>query len=160
MVATVIDRTAVAVCGVGLESFACTVKLVAPAAVGVPVITPVALIVKPLGKELPLASEYIYGRIPPVAETLALYAAPWTPFGRIAVVIDTAGVTVMERFAVMICGVELESFTCTAKFDRPAADGVPEINPEGINVRPAGKVPLASEKVSGRLPPLAVTVAL
>jgi len=47
------------------------------------------------------------------------------------------------------------------KFDVPAANGVPEIRPEGLSVRPEGKeLPLASEKVSGRLPPLADTVAL
>ena len=69
---TVMERTTVAVCGTGLESCACTVKLVVPAAVGVPVMTPATLMVRPTGKELPLASEYVYGRTPPVAETLAV----------------------------------------------------------------------------------------
>jgi hypothetical protein len=69
---TVMERTAVAVCGIGLESFACTVKLVVPGAVGVPEMTPAALIIKPLGNELPLASENEYDGVPPVATTLTL----------------------------------------------------------------------------------------
>jgi len=66
------ERAAVAVSAGLLESFACTVKVVVPGVVGVPLMTPAALIVKPPGKELPLASEYVYGRTPPVAEMLAL----------------------------------------------------------------------------------------
>ena len=43
----------------------------------------------------------------------------------------------------------------------PGVVGVPEMSPEGLNARPGGKeLPLASEKVSGKLPPLANTVAL
>ena len=40
LLATVIGRVAVTVCGVGLESFAWTVKVVVPGAVGVPAMTP------------------------------------------------------------------------------------------------------------------------
>ena len=138
-----------------------TVKLVVPGAVGVPVMTPAALIDRPLGKELPLASENVYEGTPPVAETLALYAVPWTPFCRLVVVIDSAGVTVMERFAVTVCGVVLESFTWTVKLVVPGAAGIPVIAPAALIDKPLGnELPLASEKVSGKLPPLAVTVAL
>ena len=78
---------------------ACTVKLVVPGAVGIPVISPAALIDKPLGRELPLASEKVYEGTPPVAEMLALYATPWTPFGRLVVVIVKPFVAVIEKLA-------------------------------------------------------------
>jgi len=48
------------------------VKLVVPGAVGVPETSPAALIDKPLGNELPLASENVYEGIPPVAAREAL----------------------------------------------------------------------------------------
>ena len=92
------ERTAVTICGVGLESCACTVKLVVPGAVGVPVMAPAALIDKPPGNELPLASENVYEGTPPAAETLALYEVPSTPLCKLVVVIDSAGVIAMERF--------------------------------------------------------------
>jgi len=67
----------------------------------------------------------------------------------------------MERLAVAVCGVGLESFTCTEKLFVPGVLGVPEITPEALKDRPAGKeLPPANEKVSGKLPPLATTVAL
>jgi len=52
------------------------VKVVVPGAVGVPLMTPAALIVRPPGNELPLASENEYDGTPPAAEMLALYAPP------------------------------------------------------------------------------------
>lgn len=158
---TVIERTAVAVCAGLLESDACTVKVVVPDPVGVPPITPTALIVRPAGNTLPLASENVYDGTPPVAETLTLYGEPCIPFTKVVVVIERAGVTVIERFAVTVCGVGLESFTCTVKFVVPCAVGLPVMAPVALIVNPADNtVPLASENVSGRLPPVAVTVAL
>ena len=158
---TVIERMAVAVCGVGLESVACTVKLVVPGAVGMPVMRPAVFIVRPAGNRLPVASENVYDGTPPVAETLALYAVPWTPFTNVVVVIDSEGVTVIDRFAVTVCGVGLESFICTVKLVVPVAVGLPVMAPVALMVNPAGNtVPFASENVSGRVPPVAVTVAL
>jgi hypothetical protein len=58
--------------------------------------------VKPLGNELPLASENVYEGTPPVADTLALYAVPCAPFGRFVVVIDSAGVIVMESIVATV----------------------------------------------------------
>jgi hypothetical protein len=72
MLPIVIDRFAVAVCGVGLESLTSKVKVVVPGAVGVPLMTPAALIASPDGNTLPLARENVYGDDPPAAETLAL----------------------------------------------------------------------------------------
>ena len=56
-------------CGVP-ESVTCTVKLVVPASVGVPLITPVAASnVKPVGK-LPFVIDQVYGVVPPVAASV------------------------------------------------------------------------------------------
>jgi hypothetical protein len=50
-----------------------------PAAVGVPVIAPVdAFKASPFGNE-PLATEYVYGRVPPEAVTWLENAAPTSP---------------------------------------------------------------------------------
>ena len=99
---TVIDKFAVTVCGVGLESFTCTVKFVVPVAVGLPVMAPVPLIDNPAGNTLPLASEKVSGRLPPVAVTVAVYELPTTPFCRFVVVICKLLATVIERTAVAV----------------------------------------------------------
>lgn len=70
---TKIEVVALAVCGVGLESFTCKLKLDVPAAVGEPVIAPVELFkLSPVGKE-PKATLHVYGVIPPVAEAVEAY---------------------------------------------------------------------------------------
>lgn len=63
-----IDAAALAVCGVGLESFAWIVKLNVPVVVGIPVIAPVEEFrLRPAGKN-PEATLQAYGVTPPVAE--------------------------------------------------------------------------------------------
>ena len=54
-----------------VESVTSTVKLVAPAAVGVPLTVPPEERVNPAGRALPLASIKVYGATPPVAARLA-----------------------------------------------------------------------------------------
>jgi hypothetical protein len=62
--ATVIDRLAEAVAGTLSESATCTVKLLTPGCVGVPVMAPVlAFKVRPAGR-LPLATLQVKGAIP------------------------------------------------------------------------------------------------
>ena len=57
------------------------------AAVGVPVMAPVAVLrASPAGR-VPLVSDQEYGVFPPVAVSGALYAVPTWPFGRDAVAI-------------------------------------------------------------------------
>ena len=75
------DRDLVAVALVGLvESVTVTTTVLAPAADGVPLITPVKeSILSPAG--IPVADQ-VYGTVPPVAATVALYAVPAVPFGR------------------------------------------------------------------------------
>lgn len=67
-VAIVICRAAVAVWPA--ESVTRRVKLEAPAAVGVPEITPSAASVRPAGN-VPVAIDQVYGAAPPVADKLA-----------------------------------------------------------------------------------------
>ena len=70
---TVMLRAFVAVCAVGVvESVTFTVKLLVPAAVGVPEIAPVdAFRVKPAGRA-PVTMLHEYGVLPPFAANVAL----------------------------------------------------------------------------------------
>lgn len=68
-----------------------------PAAVGVPLICPLdALMLKPAGSPV---ADHVYGVAPPLAATVALYAAPAVPSGRDAVVIVTGPETVTVAVA-------------------------------------------------------------
>ena len=77
-------------------------KFVVPVAVGLPVMAPVPLIDNPAGNTLPLASEKVSGRLPPVAVTVPVYEFPTTPFGRTLVVICKLLATVIERTVVTV----------------------------------------------------------
>ena len=69
--ATVILKPLVAVCGDPAESVTCAVKLEVPIAVGVPEMTPVALVSdSPAGSE-PLDIDQLYGGVPPLAARVA-----------------------------------------------------------------------------------------
>jgi hypothetical protein len=66
--------------------------------------------------------------------------------------------TVKPRLAV--CGVAVESFTCTVKDELPVAVGAPEIFPLAApKLSPAGKAPELIDQVYGAVPPVANTVA-
>ena len=72
---------------VPLESFTVSEAICVPAVVGVPLIVPLLLIERPLGR--PLADQ-VYGELPPVAARFAEYAVPTVPAGN-AVVEITSG---------------------------------------------------------------------
>jgi len=58
---------------------------------------------------------------------------------------------------IAVCGVGLqESVARMPKVDVAVVVGVPERRPADESVRPAGSVPLASDHVTGSLPPEAV----
>ena len=63
---TVMLRFAVALCAGELESVTLTVNEEVPAVVGVPLICPEPLSVKPAGRE-PEVSDQLYGVLPPLA---------------------------------------------------------------------------------------------
>lgn len=138
-----------------LESFTVIVTLPLKGAPGVPVIwLPATLRLE--GR--PVAVN-VYGPVPPVAAKLAAYAAPTTPFGSDVVVTVSLGTMVIERLAVVVCGVGVvESATVTLAALVPAALGVPVIRPDPLIESPAGN-PMP-EKVYGKVPPEAPIVAL
>jgi hypothetical protein len=76
-------------------SFTCTVNVGAPAAVGVPLMTPAADKVSPAGN-VPEATDHVYPPVPPVAVSVWLYPVPTVPFGSDPVaIVKGAAVTVM-----------------------------------------------------------------
>ena len=82
---TMIDSAALACCAGDPMSLTVTVKLVVPAAVGVPEITPVdAFRVNPAASD-PELTDQVSLPVPPVAASCVVYAEPTTPGGRLAV---------------------------------------------------------------------------
>jgi hypothetical protein len=134
-------------------SLTVTVKLELPAAVGVPVIAPLAFIDNPFGR-LPDVTDQLYGGVPPVAFTDPEYPAPTVPFGRLAVATASAGaviVIVKLPDAVALA----ESVTVTVKVELPAAVGVPEIAPSAVIDNPFGRLPDMIDQLYGGVPPVA-----
>ena len=119
-------------------SVALTVKLEDPAAVGVPDIVPPERL-NPAGSD-PLATDHVYGGVPPVAFSGCEYATPTVPAGNEEVVMLKTGALITIDSAALAEPVAL-SITFTVKFDEPAAVGVPDIvPPERLN--PAESDPL------------------
>ena len=124
-------------------SVARTVKVLDPAEVGVPaMVAPVS--VSPAGK-VPLASDQVYGGVPPDAASDCEYAVPTTPFGNDDVeTVSVAGLMVIVSDAVAVC--DALSVTRTVNVLDPVAVGVPAMVAP-VSVSPAGSVPLASDQV-------------
>ena len=83
------------------------------------------------------------------------------PAGRVAVVTlrgTAAGLIVMVSALVAV--VPAVSVAWAVKLAVPAVVGVPEIVPVVLRVRPGGSDPLASDQVSGGVPPAAASVWL
>jgi len=159
-VTTAMGRLTFVVRWLGLvESVTVITAVLFPAGpVGVPVITPAALIESPAGK--PVAVK-VYGAVPPLALTVvAVYATPTTPAGSEVVVIASGVTIVIGRLAVAVEWVGVaESVTVMAAVLVAAGPlGVPVIKPAVLIESPAGK-PVAV-KVNGATPPLARTCAL
>ncbi len=70
--AMLIENCLLAVCGVADESFACTVKVKEPEALGVPLIAPEELLSVRLPGRAPAVMLQLYGAVPPEAATLEL----------------------------------------------------------------------------------------
>src|SRR5260370_33439917 len=71
---------------VPLESFTVSEAICVPAVVGVPLIVPLLLSERPLGK---LPADQAYGELPPVAARFAEYAVPTVPAGKAVVEIKS-----------------------------------------------------------------------
>lgn len=142
------------------ESVTCTVKLDGPALVGVPLIVPPLLKLRPAGNA-PEVTVQEYGVVPPVAARVNEYAVPTIPFGTEAVVIVSGNapeLMLIENRLVAFCIGEEESVTCTVKLDCPALVGVPLIVPFLLKPRPAGNDPEVTVHEYGAVPPEAVSV--
>jgi hypothetical protein len=133
----------VAFCTFEEESVTCTVKLDWPELVGVPLIVPPTLKLRPAGN-VPEATVHAYGVVPPEAVSVVEYAVPTVPPGKEPEVIvsgNPAALMLIESGLVAFCTGKEESVTCTVKFDWPALVGVPLIVPPLLKLRPAGNVP-------------------
>jgi hypothetical protein len=147
------DRPSVpltAVWGEVAESVTLTAMEKAPLAVGVPLTTPDVARFIPAGSE-PEARVQVYGGVPPVADSVALYVVFTVPEGS-AVVVIWIGVGVRVAGALMdrlnvpltaVWGEVAESVAWTVKEKVPLALGVPLMTPELESVRPAGSEPEA-----------------
>jgi hypothetical protein len=156
---TTIESTLIAV--VAFASVACMVKGNMPVFVGLPDMTPVVgSRDNPAGRELPAASDQVYGVLPPAADRVWLYAAPTVPKGRDAVAMDSESYTSIESG--FVTAVEFPSVAFTVKVTVPVAVGLPDMTPVvGSRDNPAGRrLPVASDQVYGVFPPAAVTVWL
>jgi hypothetical protein len=133
------DRFLVAVKCVGfVESVTVTATVLVPAVVGLPVMAPLeASMLNPAGS--PVADQ-VYGVVPPLALTGALYAIPATPPGNELVVIVGGAMMVSDRFAVAVkCDGLVESVTVIATVLTPAVVGVPLMAPvDAFKFNPAG----------------------
>jgi hypothetical protein len=98
-----------------------------------------------------------------VAARVALYATPVCPSGNdeVETTKDPAEM-VRVRVAVCVRAGLLESVTLKVSGALATdAEGVPVTAPvEGFRVRPAGSVPLVSDQLYGKTPPVAVRVVL
>ena len=136
-----------------------TVKLLVPAIVGVPLITPVDVLrLNPAGR-LPVAILQTYGVLPPAATSVCVYDRLTVPSDKEDVVIDNAEYIVIDNAWVAVA--PLLSVTCTVKLLVPATVGVPLITPaDALRERPAGSVPTVILHIYGVLPPPATSVEL
>ena len=71
-----------------------------------------------------------------------------------------AGNTVTEKLLVCRCTGELASFTAIVNDVEPVTVGTPERTPAEVNVRPAGRLPEATDQVYPAVPPPAEKAAV
>ena len=139
------DRLLVPVRCAGLvASVTVTTTVLVPAVFDVPLIAPLAgSMLRPEGRPV---ADHVYGVVPPVAATVALYATPATPEGNDAVVMVGGATTVSDRLAVAVrCVGLVESVTVMATVLVPAVVGVPLIAPvDEFRFNPAGR-PVADQ---------------
>ena len=124
-------------------SVTCTVNDAAPAAVGVPEITPVdAARLNPAGNA-PALTLQLYGVVPPLACSADEYVVPVVPPDSDVVVTKGGCAAVATAMlSVFVAVLFAASFTCTVNDPVPNVVGAPLICPvELFSVRPAGKEP-------------------
>ena len=121
------------------ESLSCTVKLLRPGVVGVPVMAPAAESAMPPGNA-PDETDHWYPPVPPVATRFCEYAVPTIPSGSDGVAIVNAADAIFMLSALIAVPLEA-SLTSTVKLTRPGDTGVPEIVPAAESAKPPGSDP-------------------
>ena len=147
--AMTIDRETDLVCAGLSASATVAVKLVVPAAVGVPEMIPVeALRFSPAGR-LPPLIDHAYGETPPFACSTVEYCEPTEPEGRLEVPIESVvGAMLIDNVADFVCAGLSESATEIVKLAVPLAVGVPEIKPDDVlRLSPAGILPETKDQM-------------
>jgi len=125
------------------------VRLLVPAAVGVPEMIPVdAAKLSPAGR-LPELIDQVYGDVPPFACSTVEYCELTVPEGRLEVPIARpAGAMAIDNVTDLVCAGLSESATEAVKLAVPLAVGVPEIRPVDVfRLRPAGILPETKDQV-------------
>ena len=136
-------------------SVTCTVKLLVPDALGVPLNTPAPLRVKPAGREPEITVQEVYGGVPLIAESVCEYAMFTVPAGSGELVaIASAAEEIVKANARDTVAPTL-SAACTVKLFVPDVLGVPLNTPEPLKVKPAGRAPEITVQVYGGVPPVA-----
>ena len=121
-----------------------TVSELDPLACGVPETMPDALQLSPAGR--PAGMVQAYDPTPPWAVRFPTYEVPTAPIGSAVVVIFKAPVlTAMLSVAVAL--VPALSVTWTVNELDPLACGVPEMIPDALQLRPAGRLPPLIDQV-------------
>jgi len=155
------ENALLAVAGVGVVlSDTPTVKFDVPLPVGVPEITPPALIDRPAGSD-PEVIDHVYAPLPPVVARAAEYAIEVVPEGSgEEFVIESAGAMANENASDTALGVGVAlSVTVTVKLAVPLALGSPLITPvELARLSPPGRLPEVIDHVYGAVPPVACKV--
>jgi len=147
----------VAVWWVGVaESVTETFTVLVPAAVGVPLMTPVeGAIVTPAGRPL---ADHVRAPVPPTAATVAVYATLTLALGSVAVVIVKTGFTVRVKVFDAVKWVGAVASVTVTVTELVPATGVPEIVPvPELMLSSAGK-PVA-DHTYGVTPPVAASGA-
>jgi hypothetical protein len=141
-----------------VESVTVTLTVKPPVEAVEPVMAPeLEFMVSPVGS--PVALQWS-GVLPPEATTVALYAAPDTPFGRDEVLMLKARAMVKDSCFVTVCAVGVVPSVMVRVTVKPPPDcGVPEMIPvDELMLSPVGS-PEALQ-LSGRFPPEADNVVL
>src|SRR3989304_8833240 len=140
-------------------SVTCTVKFDVPAVVGVPLITPVAVLrASPVGS-VPTDTAQLYGVLPPAATTVWLYEEAAVPSGSAAVLTLTTPYIVIDNDLSFIN--PFASVTRTVMLLVPAVVGNPIISSAApLRHAPRGTTPTTTDHTRGNLPPVADNVWL
>jgi hypothetical protein len=135
-------------------SVAVTAKLDVAAVVGVPLITPVvAFNVTPVGR-VPAVTANVFAPVPPVVDSVWLYAPPTVPPDKLTGLIATAALITSEYARDPVA--PSPSVAETVKLNVPFAVAVPVKAPVDVSARPAGRAPALMLNVYVPLPPIAV----